>query len=42
MFVKKLLVLVASAAGAFAISKQIRDKKAENQLWAEATDSPRS
>ena len=39
---KKLLVLLASAAGAFAISKQIKDKQAENKLWAEATDSPHS
>jgi hypothetical protein len=40
--VKKLLVLLASAAGAFAITKQIKDKQAENRLWAEATDSPKS
>ena len=39
---KKLLVLLASAAGAFAISKQIRDKQAETKLWAEATDNPKS
>ncbi|WP_235950379.1 DLW-39 family protein [Phycicoccus flavus] len=39
---KKLLVLLASAAGAFAITKQIKDKQAENKLWAEATDTPRS
>ena len=39
---KKLLVLIASAAGAFAVTKQIRDKQAENKLWAEATDTPRS
>ena len=39
---KKLLVLIASAAGAFAVTKQIRDKQAENRLWAEATDNPRS
>ena len=38
---KKLLLLVASAAGAFAVTKQIKDKQAENKLWAEATDSPR-
>ena len=38
---KKLLVLIASAAGAFAVTKQIRDKQAENRLWAEATDNPR-
>ena len=39
---KKLLLLVASAAGAFAVTKQIKDKQAENRLWAEATDTPRS
>ncbi len=39
---KKLLVLLASAAGAFAISKQIKDKQAESRLWAEATDTPKS
>ncbi|WP_299444932.1 DLW-39 family protein [uncultured Phycicoccus sp.] len=39
---KKLLVLLASAVGALAITKQIKDKQAENRLWAEATDSPRS
>ncbi|GIL37699.1 DLW-39 family protein [Phycicoccus sp. MAQZ13P-2] len=39
---KKLLVLLASAAGAFALSKQIKDKQAENRLWAEATDTPQS
>ena len=38
---KKLLLLVASAAGAFAVTKQIRDKQAENKLWAEATDNPK-
>ena len=37
---KKLLVLVASAVGALAVSKQIKSKQAENRLWAEATDSP--
>ncbi|GGL40104.1 DLW-39 family protein [Phycicoccus endophyticus] len=37
---KKLLLLIASAAGALAVTKQIRDKQAENRLWAEATDSP--
>ncbi len=38
---KKILLLVATAIGALAISKQIAAKKAENQLWAEATDSPK-
>ena len=39
---KKLLLLVATAVGAVAIQKQIAAKKAENRLWAEATDSPKS
>ena len=39
---KKLLVLVAAAAGALAVTKQFKDKQAENRLWAEATDSPRN
>ena len=38
---KKILLLAATAIGALAISKQIAAKKAENQLWAEATDSPK-
>ena len=39
---KKILLLAATAIGALAISKQIAAKKAENQLWAEATDNPTS
>ncbi len=39
---KKFLVLVAAAVGALAVSKQIRDKQAENRLWAEATDTPKN
>lgn len=39
---KKILLLAATAIGALAISKQIAAKKAENRLWAEATDSPKS
>ena len=38
---KKILVLVATAVGALAVSKQIKSKQAENRLWAEATDSPK-
>ena len=38
---KKILLLVAPAVGVLAIQKQIAAKKAENQLWAEATDSPK-
>ena len=37
---KKLLVLLAAAAGALAVTKQLKDKQAENRLWAEATDTP--
>jgi len=40
--VKKILLLVATAVGAVAINRQIQSKKAENRLWAEATDSPKS
>ena len=40
--VKKLLLLAAAAIGAFAVTKQIKDKQAENRLWAEATDTPNS
>ena len=39
---KKILLLVATAVGAVAIQKQIAAKRAENRLWAEATDSPKS
>ena len=39
---KKLLVLAAAALGALAVTKQVRDKQAENKLWAEATDTPKS
>ncbi len=37
---KKFLVLVATAVGAVALSRQIKSKQAENRLWAEATDNP--
>ena len=39
---KKILLLVVTVVGALAIQKQIASKKAENELWAEATDSPKS
>ena len=39
---KKILLIVVTAVGALAIQKQIASKKAENQLWAEATDTPKS
>jgi len=35
---KKILLLVASAVGALAIQKKIKDQQAEQDLWAEATD----
>jgi hypothetical protein len=36
--VKKLLLLVAAGAGAFAVWRKIEADKAEQDLWAEATD----
>ena len=39
---KKVLLLIATAVGAVAIQRQIQSKKAENRLWAEATDNPQS
>lgn len=39
---KKLLVVVAAAAGALAIQKKLKDQRAEADLWAEATDDVRS
>ena len=35
---KKFLLLVATAAGALAIQKKLKDQRAEQDLWAEATD----
>jgi hypothetical protein len=35
---KKILLLIASAVGVLAIQKKIKDKQAEQDLWAEATD----
>lgn len=37
---KKFLVLVATVFGALAIQKKLKDQKAEQELWAEATDQP--
>ena len=39
---KKLLVVAIAAAGALAIQKKVRDQRAEQELWAEATDDVRS
>ena len=36
---KKLLLLALAAAGAVLAKKKIDDGKAEQALWAEATDS---
>ena len=40
--IKRLLIVVATAAGAVALQKKLRDQKAEQALWAEATDDVRS
>jgi hypothetical protein len=37
--VKKLLLLAIAAAGAVVAKKKIDDSKAEQALWAEATDA---
>jgi len=39
---RKLLIIAATAAGAVAIQKKLRDQRAEQNLWAEATDDVRS
>ncbi|GAA1881626.1 DLW-39 family protein [Lapillicoccus jejuensis] len=39
---KRLVLLAATAAGALAVQKKLRDQKAEQDLWAEATDDVRS
>ena len=36
---KKLLLLVLLAVGAFAIWRKMESDKAEQDLWAQATDS---
>lgn len=37
---KKLLLLIATAIGAAAIQKKLKDQQAERDLWHEATDQP--
>ena len=39
---KKLLVVAIVAAGAILVQKKVRDQRAEQELWAEATDDVRS
>ncbi|MGL4174682.1 MAG: DLW-39 family protein [Dermatophilaceae bacterium] len=39
---KKFLVLVVALGGAFALSRQLKGKHAEDRLWAEATDTPKN
>jgi hypothetical protein len=39
---KRMLVLAGAAAAAIAIQKKVRDQRAEQELWAEATDDVRS
>jgi hypothetical protein len=34
---RKVLLLIATAAGARILQKKIKDQKSEQQLWAEAT-----
>jgi len=36
---KKLLLLAVAAAGAVVASKKVQSQKAEQALWAEATDA---
>jgi hypothetical protein len=36
---KKLLLLLATAIGAAAIQKKVKEQKAENDLWQQATDT---
>ncbi|MDQ1535926.1 MAG: hypothetical protein QOE58_319 [Actinomycetota bacterium] len=35
---KKIFLLIATAVGALAIQKKLKDQQAEQDLWAEATD----
>jgi hypothetical protein len=35
---KKILLLIVTAAGVLAIQKKFKDQQAEQELWAEATD----
>jgi len=35
---RKILMLIATTAGALAIHKKLRGQQSEQDLWAEATD----
>ncbi|MGL4744442.1 MAG: DLW-39 family protein [Dermatophilaceae bacterium] len=39
---KKILLLVVVLGGMFAFSRQFKGKQAEDRLWAEATDTPKT
>jgi hypothetical protein len=39
---RKLFVVAVAAVGAVAIQKKVRDQRAEQELWSEATDDVRS
>jgi hypothetical protein len=39
--VKKFLILIATAIGAAALQKKLKQQQAEKDLWAEATDTPK-
>ena len=39
---KRLLIAAVAVAGALAIQKKVRDQRAEQELWSEATDDVRS
>jgi hypothetical protein len=38
LVMKKILLLIATAAGVLAIQKKLKDQQSEQDLWAEATD----
>jgi hypothetical protein len=38
---KKFLILIATAIGAAALQKKLKQQQAEKDLWAEATDTPK-
>ena len=35
---KKILLVIATAVGAMAIRRKLKDQQSEQDLWAEATD----